>query len=200
MDTFEIVRKHPHLVLHVDALQRANAEALSFYPTSALQREADKGRIFMGVLNGEPCGYIYAGAQGAEVRCHQVCIPFDARRRLYGAQLVVAVEDYATAGGATALRLRCGFDLGANDFWRALGYVCIRIEDGGVRRMRKINVWRKSLAAELFEIVGIEPATGRTSAAVWRRHKHTGLVSQFHRGASLTSYRQIITDAEAASE
>ena len=56
-----------------------------------------------------------------------MCIEYDARRRLYGAALVQAMEDYATEGKAYTLTLRCGFDLDANTFWAALGYRCGRV-------------------------------------------------------------------------
>lgn len=94
-EDFVIVREHSNLVTYVDSLQRKNAEALSFYPLSAFEREAAKGRIFLGLLNGEPCGYIYVGAAPGDLKCHQVCIQYDVRRRLYGACLVQAMEDYA---------------------------------------------------------------------------------------------------------
>ena len=186
---FAIVKVHPHMIAYVDGLQRKNAEALSFYPKCVFERESEKGRIFLGLLNGEPCGYLYVGAQGTDVKCHQVCIEYDARRRLYGAALVQAMEDYATEGKAYTLTLRCGFDLDANTFWSALGYRCIGVHDGGIRRMRKINVWQKQMSAELFEMATVEPAVGKVDASVWRKNKQTGLVTQFVRGKAMRDYR-----------
>lgn len=189
MDGFVIVKEHADLILYVDGLQRKNAEALSFYPRCVFEREAEKGRLFLGLLNGSPCGYLYVGAQGRDVKCHQVCIEYDARRKLYGAALVQAMEDYAEQGGAYTLTLRCGFDLDANTFWREMGYNCVAVNDGGVRRMRKINVWRKQMKAELFSDTIVEPASGKTDASVWRKNKQTGLVTQFIRGRALKEYR-----------
>jgi len=187
---FAIVKVHPHLIMYVDGLQRKNAEALSFYPRQVFEREAEKGRIFLGLLNGEPMGYLYVGAAGGNVRCHQVCIQYDARRKLYGAMLVAAMEDYAE--GADTITLRCGFDLDANLFWRELGYTCIAVVDGGVRRMRKINIWRKQLTAPLFDNVALSPAEGKTDAGIWRRNKQTGIVTQFVRGKRMSEYRAIV--------
>lgn len=186
-EDFQIVQTHPDLLVYVDSLQKKNAEALSFYPKQVFEREAEKGRIFLGLLNGEPCGYIYVGATGGDVKCHQVCIQYDARRRLYGAALVQALEDYAD--GSYSITLRCGFDLDANRFWASLGYRCVSIQDGGIRRMRKINVWRKQLMVELFEDIAVEPAQGRVDASVWRKNKQTGLVTQFVRGKAMRDYR-----------
>ncbi len=184
---FQVVKVHPHLIAYVDSLQKKNAEALSFYPKCVFERESEKGRIFLGLLNGEPCGYLYVGARGIDVKCHQVCIEYDARRKLYGAALVQAMEDYAQ--GSFSITLRCGFDLDANSFWSGLGYNCIGVQDGGVRRMRKINVWRKTFMALLFEDTIIEPAIGKADASLWRKNKQTGLVTQFIRGKAMKDYR-----------
>lgn len=189
MKDFAIVKVHPHLIAYVDALQRKNAEALSFYPKCVFERESENGRIFLGLLNGQPCGYLYVGAQGQDVKCHQVCIEYDARRKLYGAALVAAMEDYANEGNAYTLTLRCGFDLVANAFWAEMGYECVGIQDGGVRRMRKINVWRKALQIELFQDAKLIPAVGKADASIWRRNKKTGIVTQFIRGQRLKDYR-----------
>ena len=189
-DDFVVLREHPSMITYIDSLQRKNAEALSFYPRQVFEREQSKGRLFLGMLNGEPCGYLYVGAPTwKDVRCHQVCIQYDARRRLYGAAIVAVMEQYATEAGATAIVLRCGFDLDANDFWKSLGYVCVAHNLGGVRRMRTINVWRRQLRAELFETLAIEPAAGIVDASLWRKNKQTGLVTQFVRGKAMRDYR-----------
>jgi len=188
-DDFVVIKSHPNLLLYVDSLQKKNAEALSFYPKQVFEREAEKGRIFLGMLNGEPCGYLYAGAQGRDVKLHQVCIEYDARRRLHGAMIVSCMEEYAEEGKATSITLRCGFDLEANKFWGEMGYGCIQHQKGGVRRMRVINVWRKWLREELFTTEHIEPAVGKTDASLWRKNKKTGIVTQFARGKKMQDYR-----------
>ena len=186
-DVFEIVKQHRDMIQYVDALQRANAEYLGFMPTCVLEREQENGRIFLSLLNNEPCGYIYAGAVGRDVACHQVCIQYDARRRKYGSMLVAALEEYAS--GARSIVLRCGFDLDANEFWHTHGYRVSKIVDGGVRRMRRINVWVKQIGTDLFGFDEIAAERGTTSATVWAKHKQTGLITQFHRGRSLSDYR-----------
>ena len=193
---FQIVKVHPFLISYVDKLQKKNAEALSFYPKAVFERESEKGRIFLGLLNGEPCGYLYVGAATSDVKCHQVCIEYDARRKLYGASLVQAMEDYALEGGGYTITLRCGFDLDANRFWSELGYNCVSVQDGGIRRMRKINVWRKTLQSELFTDLVVEPAKGKTSSSIWRKHRTTGIVTQFARGKQLKDYRASILETE----
>mgnify|MGYP006281357953 CR=1 FL=1 len=195
MDNFVVVQDHPDLILYIDALQKKNAEALSFYPKCVFEREAEKGRLFLGLLNNQPCGYLYVGA-APDVKCHQVCIQYDARRKLYGAAIVAVMEDYAKRKQAYSITLRCGFDLEANQFWKEMGYKCIDIQDGGIRRMRKINVWRKQLQPLLFEDVALEPAEGKTSASYWQKNKQTGIITQFNRGRTLKNYRAILLGQE----
>jgi len=193
---FVVIQSHPSMIEYIDALQKKNAEALSFYPRQVFEREQEKGRLFLGMLNGEPCGYLYVGAQGKDVKCHQVCIQYDARRRLYGAAIVAVMEQYASEGKAASITLRCGFDLDANEFWKSLGYQCVAHHVGGVRRMRTINVWRKQLAPELFDTIAIEPAQGIASAAVWRKNKSVGVVNQFVRGKRMNDYRALLVGGD----
>ena len=197
MTDFVVTTMHSDMLLYVDGLQKKNAESLSFYPMQTFERESAKGRIYLGLLNGEPCGYIYRGSLRGDVRCHQVCIQYDARRRMYGAQLVACLEADAIDAKCGGITLRCGFDLDANDFWKSMGYGCVDIQTGGVRRMRQINVWRKPLQPQLFEDVYIEPAAGKTDASLWRRNKDTGIVTQFIRGKGMREYRARLESADA---
>lgn len=196
MNDFIIVKDHPDIITYIDMLQKKNAEALSFYPKQVFEREKEKGRLFLGLLNNHPCGYIYVGAYGGDVKCHQVCIQYDARRKLYGAMLVVALEDYAKKYSSNSVTLRCGFDLDANKFWQEMGYNCINIVEGGIRRMRKINIWRKYLKEQLFDDVILEPAKGKTDASLWRKHKQTGIITGFNRGKKLNDYKLKILSGE----
>lgn len=177
------------MLIYIDMLQKKNSEALSFYPKQVFEREKENGRLFLGLLNGEPCGYLYVGATGGDVKCHQVCIEYDARRKMYGKMLAICLEEYAKEAYSASITLRCGFDLDANNFWKEMGYNVIQILDGGVRRMRKINVWRKYLRPQLFEDIYLEPAVGKTDASIWRKHKETGLVTGFSRGNKMKEYR-----------
>jgi len=189
MNDFVVIKEHPSLIKYIDQLQKKNAEALSFYPKATFEREAQKGRLFLGLLNGEPCGYLYVGAVGGDMKCHQVCIEYDARRRLYGAAIVSVMEQYAWDNLSCSITLRCGFDLEANDFWRTMGYQVIAHHDGGVRRMRTINVWRKLVSPTLFQTIAKEPARGVADASLWRKNKSTGIVTQFARGRKMQDYR-----------
>lgn len=194
MEDFIIVKDHPHMLTYIDMLQKKNSESLSFYPKQVFEREKNNGRLFLGLLNNEPAGYLYVGAAGGDVKCHQVCIQYDARRKLYGAMLALCMEDYAKASHSNSITLRCGFDLEANAFWNEMGYNVIAIKDGGIRRMRKINVWRKYLKPQLFTDIYLKPAKGKTDNTIWRKHKETGIVSSFIRGKKLDEYRLKLID------
>ena len=199
MSDFVVLQEHPSMIDYIDGLQRKNAEALSFYPRQVFEREQAKGRLFLGMLNGEPCGYLYVGATGGDMKCHQVCIQYDARRRLYGAAIVQVMEQYAWDGHCASITLRCGFDLDANDFWKAMGYRVIQHQEGGVRRMRTINIWRKQMSPELFETLAIEPAAGKVDASLWRKNKQTGTVTQFVRGSAMRDYRAKLVKADGCN-
>lgn len=102
------------------------------------------------------------------------------------------MEDYARQ--QISITLRCGFDLEANLFWKEMGYQCIGIVDGGIRRMRKINIWRKYLQNELIMPQIIEPVRGKTNATIWGKHKKLGITTGFNRGNKLKEYRMIVLE------
>jgi hypothetical protein len=194
MNDFIVVKDHKDMLIYIDDLQRKNAEALSFYPKQVFEREIKNKRLFLGLLNNQPAGYLYMGALGGDVKLHQVCIEYDARRKLYGEMIVKAMEYECTETISNSITLRCGFDLDANKFWSSLGYKVIQIQDGGIRRNRKINVWRKYLLPQMFTHGWLEPVEGKTDASLWRKNKKTGLINGFARGKKMQQYRKIVED------
>jgi GNAT superfamily N-acetyltransferase len=146
---FSVVTFHPSLVEYAVGLQAKHSNELGFLPRAVFERGAENGQLFLGLLNGEPCGYILAGSgfQGV-LRRWQVCIQYDARRRLYGAMLVAAVEKYGEDRGCWRSEVRCASDLEANAFWASVGYTLTGEEPcGEARRPRRshINIWTKPL-------------------------------------------------------
>ena len=200
MIDFQIVTNHPDMLKYIDYLQHKNAEALSFYPMVVFERELLKQRLLLGLLNNQPCGYVYVGKVAGDVKIHQICIQYDLRRRLYGGALIGAVENMALINNCRTITLRCGFDLEANNFWQMLNYQCIGIVNGGARRMRKINIWRKYLQTPLIQPQLFIPAEGQTDATLWRKNKSGNKVSQFQRGKKLQDYRAIIISKDAPAE
>lgn len=192
MNDFIVVNDHPDMIKYIDSLQRKNAENLSFYPLQVFEREKKNCRIFLGLLNNQPCGYLYVGSGKQDVKCHQICIQYDARRKLYGAMLYQTLEQYAINHYSSSITLRCGFDLEANQFWNEMGFNVIKIEDGGIRRRRKINIWRKYIRKQLFEDEILIPSVGKTDSSIWIKNKQVGLISQFARKNKIKEYRKLV--------
>jgi hypothetical protein len=164
MSSFSIVKSHPDMLKYLVGLQSKNSHALGFLPKAAYERGIEAGQVFLGLLNGEPCGFVFVGSgyQGT-LRRWQVCLQYDVRRRLYGAQLVAASEAYGEEKGCTWSEVRCAADLEANEFWKSVGYRYLRNEAGGLARGRLINIWHKKLNPEV-------PAT---SWAIGRRRLYS---------------------------
>lgn len=141
---------------YVMALQRANRESVGGLPRPAIDERLGRGTVVLGVLNGDPMGYLMWDYRSNVVRIPQACIQYDARRRKYGAALVSwLLQQHPTAN---EVRLRCAADLEANIFWRGMGFVCTAATPGGSRRGRLINSWSLSLGGALFAPPTTTPA------------------------------------------
>lgn len=183
---------------YIDSLQRKNAEDLAFYPKQVFEREIENFRILLARVNGEPAGYLYHGALDGHVRIHQACIQYDARGQLYGAALVNFLLGLCTQADALCVTLRCGSDIAANGFWRAMGFYCQGVSKGGVRRMRDINNWRIDLHPQLFVSV-VDPSYKAKDASLWRRNRGIKQ-TQFMRGKQMKSYREMLEKLDAQND
>jgi len=175
---------------YIDSLQKKNAEDLAFYPRVVFEREVENFRILLARVNNEPAGYIYHGALGEHVKIHQACIQYDLRGQLYGAQLIRNLEALVRAANGHSITLRCGSDIAANGFWKAMGFYCQGVSKGGVRRMRDINNWRLDLQPQLI-ISTVEPSEKKKDAGLWRRNKGQKQ-TQFMRGKAMQEYRALL--------
>jgi len=180
---------------YIDHLQKKNAEELAFYPSQVFEREVDNFRVLLARVNNEPAGYIYHGALTEQVKIHQACIEYDLRGQLYGAALVRHLIDLVQAYDGLSITLRCGSDIAANGFWKAMGFYCQGVTAGGIRRMRDINNWRYDLQPQLF-VTETEPSVKKKSAALWRKHKDAHKISSFKRGKALVEHRKMIEALE----
>ena len=119
-------------------LEHKNKESLGFLPKMAIMERVQRGHVFLGRLHGEPFGYLLFDKCYQSVSVLQACIQYDARRRLYGAELYAyGLNQWQTH----MVRLKCAADLESNLFWQSMGLVCVGVKDGGRRRGRKINLW-----------------------------------------------------------
>jgi hypothetical protein len=179
---------------YIDHLQKKNAEELSFYPSCAFEREIEKQRIVIARINNDPVGYLYHRALGLNVKIHQACIQYDARGYLYGSELVKWLIEMASAANSSSITLRCGSDISANGFWKAMGFYCQSVTKGGGRRMRDINEWRHDILMPLF-VTSVDPSDKQQDASAWRK-RTTSLGSQFLRGKAIKQYRKMLEKKE----
>jgi len=180
----------------VDHLQKKNAEDLSFYPMGVFEREVELDRILLALVNNEHAGYLYHGSIRLDhpLKIHQACITYDLRGNWYGAGLCQFLEDLASIGRSKLISLRCGSDIAANTFWKNMGYDCVQISQGGVRRMRDINVWQKLLGDDLFGFESIVPSTKKKDASVWAKRDKSKKQNTMLRGKALIDYRKMIVE------
>jgi len=178
---------------YIDYLQKKNAEDLAFYPKVVFEREIPIGRIILAEFNAEPCGYLYHGAFWQTCKIHQACIQYDLRGQLYGAALVRDLIALCNAAHTSSITLRCGSYIEANKFWKAMGFYCETVTQGGVRRMRDINAWRLNIQPALFEI-SVDPSNKKKDASIWRKGKGSEKTSGFHRGKAMKQYRDFVID------
>ena len=177
-------------LVYIDHLQRKNAEELAFYPKIVFEREINNQRIVLAEFNGEPCGYLYHGSFTNVCPIHQACIQYDLRGQLYGATLVKHLVELCNAAQSSAITLRCGSDIAANGFWKAMGFECEAVTQGGVRRMRDINHWRLNLQPQLFSFIQ-EPSSKKKDASIWQKRGNLS-ISSFKRGNALKEYRKAV--------
>jgi hypothetical protein len=179
----------------LDFLQKANANDLSFYPKAVFEREIEKQRILLALVNAQHAGYLYHGnlMPYQPLRIHQACIEYDLRGNWYGAGLCGALEDMATLSSAKGILLRCGSDIKANSFWELMGYKCVDIKPGGAFRMRDINIWFKEIIPDLFPYPSITPSSKKQDRSIWRKsYSKSDHVRQsiMLRGKALLRYRE----------
>ena len=152
MTDFVVTSHHPDAVRYAVHLMKAFREHVGFLPTMALEEKALYGGIMLGLLNGEPCGYVvYARpTSGADLRLFQIAVPTDVQRRLYGAAIMAEVEAVATAAGCTGIWHKTACDIEANQFWQGVGYYCSGVVAGALKRGRALNVYRRDLQPMLI--------------------------------------------------
>ena len=149
--------------------------------------------MLLALINNQHAGYLFHGSVEAPrngiLRIFQACIEYDLRGNWYGAGLCSELEKIAYIGGSKTISLRCGSDIAANNFWKNMGFDCVAITPGGVRRMRDINMWQKLLGHDLFGFTSIEPSNKKKSTKVWRQRDKSVKQNSMLRGKALLEYR-----------
>lgn len=140
---------------YIVSLEEKNRESVGHLPKPALRERIGRGTVALGTLNGWPFGYLLYDYRSGICKIHQACIQYDARRKTYGAALLWWTLD--RLDGLLRCDLRCAADLEANLFWREMGFGTVAVVDGGVRRGRKLNLWRRWFAVPLVDEDWIVP-------------------------------------------
>ena len=180
---------------YIDHLQKKNAEDLAFYPLSGLEKEIERHRITLAIVNGSSAGYLYYGVPRESLKIHQACIEYDLRGQWYGAGLVSNLENMCKMKGCMSIRLRCASSLDSNGFWEKMGYKCTSVQPGGGSRMRDINVWIKNLQEPLFQIEE-EPSNKKENPSIWRNRNKLVKASKFIRGKNMQYYRNYLIESD----
>lgn len=80
-------------------LARKHYEEIGFLPAPRIEEYRRAGQLWVQDENGEPCGFLVWGRGWPVLRVYQVCIQYDAQRRLHGAQLIGRLINKAEAEG-----------------------------------------------------------------------------------------------------
>ena len=172
-------------VSYVDKLQRENADDLAFYPLETLRRAMDAGHVVSCEDNGDPAGYLWFGALrgGYDVTIYQACVDYSSRRRHLGWGMVAELVNMATVAGATGIRLKCASSADSNEFWQAAGFVCTRVQPGGIKRGRDLNCYRTDIQVGLFTFPDVVPSERPIDLRSYNQRKREGeaMPSRFSR-------------------
>lgn len=162
---------------YLDKLQRANADDLAFYPLGTLEKALEAGHVITCEDNGEAAGYLWFGALrgGYDVTIYQACVDYDSRRRMLGYGMVRKLIELGTAAGATGIRLKCASSAESNEFWQGIGFVCTRVQPGGIKRGRDLNCYRTNLQPGLFVIPGVTASERPIDLTAYNRQKRLGV-------------------------
>ena len=162
---------------YLDKLQRANADDLAFYPLGTLEKALESGHVVTCEDNGDAAGYLWFGALrgGYDVTIYQACVDYDSRRRHLGFGMVRTLTQLATAAGCTGIRLKCASSAESNEFWQTAGFVCTRVQPGGIKRGRDLNCYRTDIQPGLFTLPSVDPSSRPIDLTAYNKQKKLGV-------------------------
>lgn len=122
-------------LLAIDALRRAEQEAVGFLPLSRYEREVESRRRTLWVLseNGDVVAYLLWTRGWPVATVQQLVVRDDARRIQRATALVDRVRAEMLRQHRYGVTCRVRADLAAVLFWRALGFREVRREASGRR-------------------------------------------------------------------
>lgn len=119
----------------IDALRRADQEAVGFLPMSRFVTEVEHAHRTLLTLieNNDIVGYAFWTRGWPIARIQQIVVRPDARREERATALVRWIENEAKTQHRYGLSCRCRLNLEAAHFWRSLGFREVRLEESGRR-------------------------------------------------------------------
>jgi GNAT superfamily N-acetyltransferase len=118
----------------IEALRRADGDCLGFVPIAKYEhitlRTSDRGRdrwkyewLLVSVDNEDITGFCIGGFHRGGCKMQQLAVRQDARRMTRALLLMDTMEEEARKRGCPFIRARVAYDIEANFFWRAAGYI-----------------------------------------------------------------------------
>lgn len=142
---------------YIEYLRRSVSECIGFIPKQRYEMEINQERhgvILVIEENSELVGFAYGTFGGQSAKIQQIAIQEDARRLERASELVRGIEMIGRHRGFYAVSCRCAEDLESNEFWLALGFICVgQVDSKSVyshgrekwsRRGRKLNQFVKT--------------------------------------------------------
>jgi len=123
---------------YIDSLRKREGSALGFIPKDAylsvLERRVIAGRarylyqrLLVTVDNGDLTGFCYASYAGNYANIIQIVVQQDARRWHRALLMSDEIEADARAYNKHGITCRVAYDLESNTFWRAIGYLPLKL-------------------------------------------------------------------------
>lgn len=117
---------------------------LGFVTRPALIESIHRREVYIAVIGSEIVGVIhYRHRKDGQTTLYHLGVTQSQRHIGIGRRLVAAMQRDAKRIGQSSLLLKCPVDLPANQFYQALGFELLAVEEG---KTRKLHVWRKILA------------------------------------------------------
>ena len=146
----KVAADHIEMIGVIQRLMRTESDALGFLTTTAIQFHAATGGVYViWDRGGDVVAYIIfaRGKASAPQTAHvyQVWVKRACRKKHIGSKIVEAACDIAKKAGATSIECYVAQELEANHFWEAVGFQLVGAREGGKRRKRHHNHYRKDL-------------------------------------------------------
>lgn len=131
----------------IEALRRADKNCLGFVPTAKYEHITNhthqNGRnrwkyewLLVSIDNDDLTGFCLGGFHRLGCKMEQLAVRQDARRRARALLLMDTMENEARRRGCPRIRSRVAYDIEANFFWRAAGYLPVTTVESTYMNLR----------------------------------------------------------------